>query len=740
LSQNHNGFQESHEKFWFLFLAGIYALTSFVIFSSFQAANYKTKSDIFYFYISGWSLFVPLGIGMAILVRKFLQVDLKISPPFGIATVFPNFIFLLYLLNPTTWLSRNNWDELIFFLLMQCGILLMAKSIQPMGWQLSTFLEKSLTISMMSFFIIWVLSLLQEPFIFLKKSLILNTIFSVFLFFLLYFFLPESNGKDKKIKPEISNSFFVREFFSYSLALIFTGLLVIDPNFNFNRFHYSFFLGPLADLQGGKSLLYDINNQYGVLIFYFLSIFFKILPLGFKSLCFVVTVLYVVQYFCFYFVLRQLFDSKFFSFICFSVLLIVNYFATPDYLTAYPSVGPLRFGFIYLLLVLVVLRNNYEHYRLYFYLAESAVVASAVFWSFEVCFYTLPAYLAFIFYENVSFDKRFKVNGKLLVRRIFFLMGFCFLILIFIYGDVFRRIHDWPHWAYYFDYVLLYKNGFGMLWLPAFGSWWILVGILLASLFVILGGFLKTKDITLPSHFNAMALLTFYGIFQFFYFLGRAHPNNLFFICMPSILLGAYWLYWLRKTDSTFIPPIIKKTTFVLSLLALGLYMPVFLPELSRKLSQSLKLIPSLPQKVWAAANDLPRDDDFAQRADVLMTRYSGSQKKLIYFFGDRGLDVSMYKRRVNIFPYNDIAQVSICPPLVQKVLNFNPFIFKGEYIYLSQDMNWVYYELKDDKVVYYPLEKTLFYKLNLVFDLKLVEQQNGIEVFQVIGEKRQTS
>jgi hypothetical protein len=735
LSQNHSGVQESHEKFWFLFLAGIYTLTSFVLFFGLQVFNYRIKSDVFYFYILGWSFFIPLGLGMAVAVRRFLKIS-----PFGIIAVFSNFIFLLYLLDPATWSSLNSWDELTVFLLLQCGIFLIIKIAQSMSSQLSMFLEKSLIVLMASFFIIWVLSLSQDSLIFLKNDSIFNTFFCVSLFLLLYVLLPRSNRKEKETILITSKFFFTREAFGYGFSLILVGLLVIDPNFNFNRLHYSFFLGPLADLRGGKSLLYDVNSQYGVFIFYFLSSFFKILPLGFKSLCFVITCLYVIQYFCFYFILRQLFESKFFSFFCLGVLLTVNYFAPQDYVTNFPSVGPLRFGFIYLLLILVILRNKHENYRLYFYLAESAVVASAVFWSFEVCFYTLPAYLAHIFYENASFDTSFKIDGKPLIRRIFFLTGFCFLILIFIYSDVFCRIHDWPHWDYYFDYVLLYKNGFGMLWMPAFGSWWILVGILLVSLFVILGGFLKTKDVTLPTHFNAIALLTFYGIFQFFYFLGRAHPNNLFHICMPSILLGAYWLYWLRKTDSTFIPSMIKKITFGLSVLALGLYMPVFLPQLSGKLKESLSLMPSFLQKVWAAANDLPRDDDFAQRADALMTRYSGSQKKLIYFFGDRGLEVSMYKNRINAFPYNDIVQASFFPAVVQKVLNFNPHVFKGEYVYLSQDMNWVYYEWSDGKAVYYPLEKMLFNKMNLEFNLKLVERQNGIEVFQVISEKQRSS
>ncbi|HXL73126.1 MAG TPA: hypothetical protein VN963_05815, partial [bacterium] len=130
------------------------------------------------------------------------------------------------------------------------------------------------------------------------------------------------------------------------------------------------------------------------------------------------------------------------------------------------------------------------------------------------------------------------------------------------------------------------------------------------------------------------------------------------------------------------------------------------------------------------------RDDDFADRADALMKKYSGSKKRLIYLFGDKGLEVSMYTGRVNAFPYNDIAQVCICPPALQRVISYNPSISIGDYIYESEDADLAYYDLSDGRATPSPLEKMILYKLTHEYVLKLIERQKGLAVFQVTRVK----
>jgi hypothetical protein len=274
--------QKYYERFWFLFLAGTYTLITFSLFLNFHK-NYETKSDDFNFYILGWAFFVPLGIIMAQLAEKLHQDFLKRIPSFSLVSVFSNFSFLLYLLCPATWTSQSGWTELGEFLLLQCCIIFVFKSIQLSGRTMSLFLEKSLMVLMVSFLAIWVLSLAPPSFAFFENGSVLNWLFSCLVVLLIYYALFYRTRKVKKsILDQVRTSFFITEFFFYLSVLFLIIILVIDPNFGFDQYHYAFFLGPLADFENGKSFLVNINSQYGIFVFYFLSVFFKVFRLGIK--------------------------------------------------------------------------------------------------------------------------------------------------------------------------------------------------------------------------------------------------------------------------------------------------------------------------------------------------------------------------------------------------------------------------------------------------------------------------
>ncbi len=738
MTKEDNGAQKSYEDFWFLFLAGIYTLIGLTFFLTVQSDS-SIKNNYFKFYILGWGVFLPIGWGLMALVEKLKFKVFNGFPSLGFIASFANFIFLLYLLMPYAWAGSSYAFKVSLFLLLQLGIGLVTKAFFGRGQKLSLFLEKSFMILMGVVFVCWILLLTPDTFYFLKLASVSNGLVGV-LFVLL---LREAlKSKNETSSAPIRRFQFQLDLFFYFLALFLIFILVVDPNFRAEPYHDSFFLGPLADFRAGKSFLVNINAQYGLFIFYFLSLFFKVLPLGFKSFSLILTALFVLQYFCFYFIVRQLFSSRLYSFLCLIVLLLVNYFATMGYIIQNPSVGPLRFGFSYLLMALIILRNQKPKLADRFYIIEAAVAASAFFWSFEVCVYTLPPYLGLVLYESIIDIQNLKFNWKLLIHRLSLMLGFGVLLLGFIYTDIYHRAHEWPHWDYYFDYIFLYKNGFGMLPVPAFGAWWIIIGILLISICVVGGRLTKWKDSSQPAHFNAIVFLTFYGVFQFFYFLGRAHPNNLFHISMPSILLGAYWIYAMgNQKESSLIPELFRKSILVISVIGLGFYLQFLVPDMVFKLSQSFAEFPSLPEKTWDAARNLPlAEGEFVKNADELMDKYSGSKKEIVYFFGNKGLDVSMYTGRVKAYPYNDIGQLCICGPALARVMSYQPAISTGDYFYLSKDIDTAYYDLIEGRYSAAVLEKTLLYKISKKFNLKFIENQKGISVMQILSEKNKSS
>jgi hypothetical protein len=725
-----DNFPKSHELFWFIFLSGVLSVISFFLFLNFQSFGENIKNSHFNIYILGWAFFVPLGMLIAYLLKKAGSFFFKDPSLFNLLAYSSNFIFLLFLMHPYTWKFNSNWAGIAEFLSLQAGVFLTAKFLRLNPSQRLR-LEKWLSLSMIFLLAVWVLSLSFNS---LNFS-IFNLLFCCAFVILLSVSLTD-NGQ--KIEASFSKMFrfppFGIEIFFYALALFYIACLTVDLEFPFDKFHHSYYLGPLADLRAGKALLVNINNLYGIMVFYFLSVVFKILPLGFKSFSFVITYLIVAQYFCFYFVTRHLFRSRLYSFICLTVLFMVNYFATMGHMTDYPSVGPLRFGFIYLLLVLVIMRNQRGEKK-YFYIAEAAVIATAIFWGVEVGIYTFPPYLGLMLYESIGFEGGLQFDWKSFLRRISVIIGFCLLCFCFIYGDVYRRAHEWPHWSYYFDFVFTYKNGNGWMAIQPFGGWLLIVGTYVFSVFAILANLMKKKDPQGPTHFNAIVLVTFYGICQFFYFLGVSHPNNLFHVGMPAILLGAYWLYWLMNTESSPFLPDVKKSLFAVSAIAIGLYLQLLIPTMIDKLSHNLPILPSFFQRSWDAARDLPRDDDFAKTADLLMKKYSGNKREQVYLFGDRGIEVSMYTDRFNAFPFNDIDQASWVSPLAfKRAVNFIPPLSVGDYLYVTWENAY------EGKPGFDNLEDTILNNLNREFDLRFIEQQKGITVYQVTAVNKTDS
>ena len=95
------------------------------------------------------------------------------------------------------------------------------------------------------------------------------------------------------------------------LTVLLVALLVLDLDFHVDPAHSNFYLGPTTDLMLGKSLLVDINAQYGVGVIYFLAALFeaRLAPFSYQGLSLVVSVLYAIQFAAVYWLLRWLTKS-----------------------------------------------------------------------------------------------------------------------------------------------------------------------------------------------------------------------------------------------------------------------------------------------------------------------------------------------------------------------------------------------------------------------------------------------
>lgn len=738
-------FRDDREKFEFFVLAALYGIVffNFLVWAN-LSGDISPKPD-FHLFILSWSTCPAFGLISAIFLRRFREKNFRDDRLFYARMICVNSIGVLLLLQPMiNWhpILGNGWILLLSFAGLQGLGFWAAKLLQ--GGSKTFEIESDpqyLFRIIISFVVVWLLTLHSLTRI-IRVWTILNYVYFVVAGLILYRIIPktekslESNGSFWTFgKFRVTKSFVL-----YPAVFLFLAYLLIDPNFRYQRYHGSYYLGPLSDLMAGKSLLVNINAQYGVLVFYFLKLFFNFLPVGFTSLSLVVTFLILAQYFLFYFIVRQLFRSEIYSFLVLLALILTNHFASVGWATIVPSVGPLRFGFAYSLMALVILRNQYPAKRNLILSLESLVIALAFFWSFEVCLYTVPAYLGFLFYESSEFGNIVSVDFKRASERIGMLAGFVFLIGGFLCLDIFFKSGQLPHPSYYLDYIFLYKGGFGMMGRPGIDYWCLIIGILYFSLFTLLAMSVGRKITNQTrNHFNAVVFLTFYGIFQFMYFIYRTSPNNLFHISMPGILLFAYWLYHFRSKDPSFLPGVLKKFVFGLAVFFVGVYSQTLIPTAVVKIKEQAMPLSRVWDRIQLASKDLPRDDDFAKRADALMRKYSDDKKVLPYFFSsngdigyeyrDYGLEVALYAGRVKNFPYNDVSQACICPKVIQRIFSYKPDLKPGDYLYTRPAVKTQIWKPYTDNVSF---EERLVKNLFARYNLKLVEEAGGIAVYRV--------
>ncbi len=722
--------------FEYYFLSAINGLSFFRIFLGFYLAAGRTKNDDFKLYLLGWLFFPALGLLSGNFIDDLRDRWRPQNPYFYPVLLFLNFTFALFALHPAQW-ALPGWVLASCFLLLQILALATIQILErffpnPRGkWRGIPYLLMFLSFGLWFFKTQTFLSQDMGHWTLARGLALVGIVAALY-----------GDGSAWGKDPDGGKPGFFSNLFFHALGFIFILVMVVEPGFTYDPYHYASYLGPLSDMCAGKTLLFNVSAQYGILVYYFLRFFFLFLPLGYTSLCLLLTAAYILQYFLFYFTARKLFWSEFLSFFALAALLLLNYFAPEGQATWYPSIGPLRFGFIYLLMALVVLRNRHPRRRSLFLRLEAAVAATAFLWSFEVCLFILPAYLGLAAYESLEARRgrlRFEALG--FRNRVSGLLVFAALLLAFFYLDVIRRNGKPPQWSLYFDYNALHLGGFFLRWMPASGCWWSVLAVLYFSFFAVLGAVFRAPDrVDRFPNFNAVVLLTFYGITQFYYYVGRAVGFNLLAVSMPSLLLFLYWLFFLRRYDLPSAPPILKKGAFALGVLAIGIYLPLFVPRALQKIQYKKASLPDLWDNIVHRPWDEGRQNSFAQTAESLMSKYSGTKKELVYFFGDyKGLEVSMYCGRVKVYPYNNVFEADICPAIRARLLAFDPKLKPGDCIYLSKDFSQteVYYEYPDSSQhLLSNLEPTLLSFLASKYQFNQVEEKDGIAVFRVTGAR----
>lgn len=290
--------------------------------------------------------------------------------------------------------------------------------------------------------------------------------------------------------------------------------------------HYSFFLGPVIESIYGHYHPLVLNIQYGAGLTAFLVIYFKLMGIvSLDNMQFLLKTLMLIQFLLVYAIGVAIYQSRKIAFLVLLTTLFFSFYSVGGcQYYMWPSIGFIRFGFIYLILFCYALQNKLLSDRATNVL--TALLGSIAFiWSFESAIYTLPA-LFFAEYMNKNLKKFLSV------------FWFCFSFIIALYLFSFLLEKKWPPISHYYEYALVYANGFGQISMGnATSFWW---------LFPLLYGFILIKILTGEITNKIIIALTIYGMAIFTYFGGRAHPATLLLIAIPFVMLSAYLTLNLR--------------------------------------------------------------------------------------------------------------------------------------------------------------------------------------------------
>lgn len=324
----------------------------------------------------------------------------------------------------------------------------------------------------------------------------------------------------------------------YSLLAIFTiSSFGFDLNLKTEEYHQGFFLGPVLDVINGRSALVDVSAQYGVGIFYFLSLLFLLNPINvnlanFSFLLNIIDIFYILIIFV---IIKKLTKSDFYALAIVFIGLMVNR-SNPDgglVPQIFPSTGGLRYVWG-LLPVLLLSFTTLRHLRIALLIFVLSVANS---WSSEALVAANVSLFSIYVAEYLKYKKSVYVLVKAGIGQLLLIISSWAGLAAFTY---FRSDHS-IEVDNYLDYVRLYASGFG--WVsPDLHSVWSVYCLSYVSGAVLalclprfaVGDYADRKG---PLILFSLSMV---GFMQSLYYVYRAHTSNLYHIMWIPLIIIAF--------------------------------------------------------------------------------------------------------------------------------------------------------------------------------------------------------
>lgn len=328
-------------------------------------------------------------------------------------------------------------------------------------------------------------------------------------------------------------------------------LCCVNTLLPWDSYHYSFFLFPARDLIAGKSLLADVNAQYGIGIVYLTALlcgWSMTLATG-PFLSGALNVLNIVEYLGLYWFTRMLVRSRRVALVLWVAILFSRSLQLGS-AESFPSTGPLRFGLGYVAIFLAT-SAWFARRAAWRLAAEAMLFGIALVFSVEglasVAVMHLGADVASLLAARSDLRARIKLVA---IHRVDAWVAGSVLSVGLVTLDVARRTWALPDWRHYTDYIFVYGGGHGFhqpdLWSPWAVAFLVPAsGAMVAASRLALADELSEGDV---ARLTCGFLVGAYGVLQFSYFVFRPHPNNLFHVMWPAAVM-LLWLLGHVVTD-----------------------------------------------------------------------------------------------------------------------------------------------------------------------------------------------
>ena len=328
-------------------------------------------------------------------------------------------------------------------------------------------------------------------------------------------------------------------------------LLVLNTRMLVDIHHQSHFLMPVVDLLNGKSLLADINAQYGVGVHYLIGMLFFWNPLliSFPAFTFVTNLTELALAAGLFVLVGRVSRWSAANILLLGAAVALHRFGNVASPSAYASTGALRFGLGWLAIACLTSRRLRRYPR-----AGAAclglVAGLASVHSLEVFIYTAALVACGLGMEWVRHRIAGDAHGRLVPSLLAVgagIVGFHVALLL----DVVRRSGHLPDWRHYTQFLSVYDGGFGFV-PPEVRSPWLPMFLICAITFIVIGAqwasqLMEAVDPDAISVAETVILTAAYGMLQFSYFAFRSHPNNLYHLMYPVAIIAVYWLHRLRQ-------------------------------------------------------------------------------------------------------------------------------------------------------------------------------------------------